>query len=83
MNEAACREASRWAGNVVPTSGFVETRSDSPRGCYYMRNNNDIAYFNTHPVGAGFPYSQLLCATVTTGALLRMHPARMRPRQLV
>jgi hypothetical protein len=83
VNEAACREASRWAGNVVPTSGFVETRSDSPRGCYYVPADEDRAYFNTHPVGAGFPYSHLLCATVTTGALPRMHPTRMHPRQLV
>jgi hypothetical protein len=75
VNEATCREASRWAGNVVPSSGFVETRSDSPRGCYhYMTAYGYRAYFNTHPVGAGDSYSELLCATVTTGA-------RLRPRQ--
>ncbi len=83
VNEAACREASRWAGNVVPSSGFVETRSDAPRGCYYTPSNRDQAFFNTHPVGAGDSYSELLCATVTTGALPRMHPARMRLRQHV
>ena len=83
VNEATCREASRWAGNVVPSSGFVETRSDFPRGCYYVPADEDRAYFNTHPVGAGDSYSHLLCATVTTGALPRMHPTRMHPRQLV
>jgi hypothetical protein len=83
VNEATCREASRWAGNVVPSSGFVETRSDLPRGCYYVPVIDYRAYFNTHPVGAGDSYSELLCATVTTGALPRMHAARMRPRQLV
>ncbi len=83
VTEAACREASRWAGNVVPSWGFVETSSDFPRGCYYVHADEDRAYFNTHPVGAGNSYSELLCATVTTGALPRMHAARMRPRQLV
>ena len=82
VSEAACREASRWAGNVV-SSGFVETRSDLPRGCYYVPANDYRAYFNTHPVGAGDSYSHLLCAIVTTGALPRMHPARMRPQQRV
>ena len=83
VNEAACREASRWAGNVVPSSGFVETRSDFPRGCYYVHADEDRAYFNTHPVGAGDSYSHLLCATGTTGALPRVHRARMRRRQRV
>ena len=83
VTEAACREASRWAGYVVPSSRFVETSAYSPRGCYYTPSNDDQAFFNTHPFGAGEPYSHLLCATITTGALPRVHRARMRRRQRV
>jgi hypothetical protein len=66
--EAACRAAATAAGKTVPSSGFVVTSSTYPRGCYYW-TSLDTAYFNTHAVGAGNPYYQLLCAAVTTGAL--------------
>jgi hypothetical protein len=67
--EAACRTAVTAAGKTVPSSGFVETISDYPRGCYYYIGDNE-AYFNTHAVGAGVSGTKLLCATVTTGAPL-------------
>jgi hypothetical protein len=64
--EDACRTAAAFAGKYVG-SPFVVTYSISPRGCYYDSSN--VAYFNTHAVGAGFS-TQLLCAAlaVTTGA---------------
>jgi hypothetical protein len=65
--EAACRAAVAAAGKT-PSSTFVETDPDYPRGCYYDTVTN-IAYFNTHAVGAGSLWSRLLCAAlVTTGA---------------
>ncbi len=65
--EAACRTAVAAAGKT-PWSPFVETTSNYPRGCYYFTSNNN-AYFNTHAVGAGASYFQLLCAALaTTGA---------------
>ncbi len=75
--EAACRTAVAAAGKPLyaivwgmeTDSVFVETNSDLPRGCYYTTSSN-YAWFNTHAVGAGDSYSQLLCAAVTTGAPL-------------
>jgi hypothetical protein len=63
--EAACRTAAAAAGKIPSTSTsypFVETESAYPRGCYYDTTDN-YAYFNTHAVGAGYSYAQLLCAT--------------------
>ncbi len=65
--EAACRAAMTAAGKTVPSTGFVETISNYPRGCYY-NTGSDNAYFNTHAVGAGNSNTQLLCAAATTGA---------------
>jgi hypothetical protein len=62
--EAACRTAAAALGTPAAASGFVETASSWPRGCYYNINN---AYLNTHAVGAGVPGAQLLCSA-TTGA---------------
>jgi hypothetical protein len=80
--EAACRTAANAAGKstafVVTAAGqtvtlsFVETDPYAPRGCYYTDSN--IAYFNTHAVGAGCTGAQLLCASATTGA----RPPRLR-----
>ncbi len=70
--EAACRTAAAAAGKTPSTStsfSFVETDSGSPRGCYFTINN--VAYFNTHAVGAGNSNAQLLCAAATTGAPLK------------
>jgi hypothetical protein len=67
--EAACRTASAAAGKT-PSSSFVETNTNYPRGCYYYTRDN-IAYFNVHAVGAGRSVAQLLCAALaTTGAPL-------------
>ena len=67
--EAACRTAVAAAGMTPPASGlFVLTRATYPRGCFYHSSNT--AQFNTHADGAGFSISRLLCAAVTTGALL-------------
>jgi hypothetical protein len=63
--EAACRTAAAASGKTVG-SPFVVTDSSDPRGCYSYLSN--IAYFNTHAVGAAFVYAQLLCADVSTGA---------------
>ena len=62
--EAACRTAAAAAGRAVGSS-FVETSSDVPRGCY---SSSTDAYFNTHAVGVGNGFAQLLCADVSTGA---------------
>jgi hypothetical protein len=70
--ESACRTAATAAGKSAGTSEspFVETDPTSPRGCYY--DNNNVAWFNTHAVGAGLSGSQLLCAALaTTGAPLK------------
>ncbi len=76
--EAACRIAATAAGKTPASFGFVATWPTSPRGCYYG-NLFDTSYFNTHAVGAGDSFSQLLCAAVTTGA---PHAASMRVRVL-
>jgi hypothetical protein len=71
--EAACRTAAAAAGKTAGSSEypFVETRSDFPRGCYYVTSTN-TAYFNNDAVGAGRSSSQLLCAALaTTGAPLK------------
>ncbi len=65
--EAACRTAVAAARKAAETP-FVEASSSSPRGCYYKNTQLNTASFNTHAVGAGLAYSQLLCAAVTTGA---------------
>jgi hypothetical protein len=62
--EAACRTAAAALGKRAAASGFVETASSWPRGCYY--NINEV-YLNTHAVGAGVPGARLLCSA-TTGA---------------
>ncbi len=68
--EAACRTAVAAAGKTPGTSSpFVETAPGYPRGCYYYTSGN-VAYFNTHAVGAGNSGSQPLCAAATTGAPL-------------
>ena len=74
--EAACRTAAAATGKAPNTVGFVVTYSGYPRGCYYTTILNN-AYLNTHAVGAGNSYTQLLCAAVTTGA---PHAASMRVR---
>jgi hypothetical protein len=69
--EAACRSAATAAGKSAGSSEypFVDTDPTSPRGCYY--DNNNVAWFNTHAVGAGLSAYQLLCAALaTTGAPL-------------
>ncbi len=62
--EAACRTAVAAAGKTPmpgsPWTNFVISDPDRPRGCYYSSLN--YAFFNTHAVGAGHPYAQLLCA---------------------
>ena len=63
--EAACRTAAAAAGKT-PGYTFVETFPAFPRGCYYYTSVN-VAYLNTHAVGAGYSGRQLLCAA-TTGA---------------
>ncbi len=71
--EAACLTAAAAAGKTIPGSSFfVETYGSSPRGCYYSTSTN-LAYFNTHAVGAGWSSAQLLCAALaaTTGAPLK------------
>ena len=68
---AACRTAAAAAGKS-PTSPFVETSSNYPRGCYYISTNN--AYFNNHPVGCGRAGSQLLCAAVVTAGAPHASP---------
>jgi hypothetical protein len=71
--EAACRTAATAAGKTPSTSTslpFVQTYPAYPRGCYFTTNSN--AWFNTHAVGAGNPYYQLLCAALAaTGAPLK------------
>jgi hypothetical protein len=80
--EAACRTAAAAGKTVVgsdfvETYPFVQTRYDSPRGCYYLIYSN-VAYFNDHADGAGSYGTQLLCAAfVTTGAPLHA-PTRRR-----
>jgi hypothetical protein len=73
-SEEACRTAAAAAGKTPSTSTsfpFVETRSNYPQGCYYFTSDN-WAYFNTHAVGAGDSYTQLLCAALATaGAPLK------------
>jgi hypothetical protein len=76
VTEAACRTAAAAAGRTIPSSGFVETDADWPRGCFYTSTND--AYFNPHAVGAGFS-TQLLCAAATAGAPLT-HRASVRAR---
>ena len=74
--EAACRTAAAAAGKRL-ASTFVETDPAYPRGCYYYISTN-VAFFNTHAVGAGWSGYQLLCAAlVTTGAPLHA-PTRRR-----
>ncbi len=65
--EAACRTAVAAAGM---TFVFVETYPDYPRGCYYNTGGSN-AFFNTHAVGAGRSYTQLLCAAATGAPLTR------------
>jgi hypothetical protein len=66
--EAACRAVVAAAGRTIPAIYFVQTNEYYPRGCYYDRTT-DYVHFNTHAVGAGDPYYQLLCAALaTTGA---------------
>ncbi len=61
--EAACRTAVA-AARKTAASPFVETTSFRPRGCYYDPTLfANYVYLNTHPVGAGSSYHQLLCAT--------------------
>jgi hypothetical protein len=67
--QAACRTAVTAAGK---TFSSVETNPSYPRGCYHFTNGIGNAWFNTHAVGAGNPYYQLLCAALdTTGAPLK------------
>ncbi len=68
---AACGTAAAAAGKTAG-SPFVANDSIFPRGCYHTTSSN-AAYFNTHAVGAGLSYAQLLCAALaaTTGAPLR------------
>ncbi len=77
VTEAACRTAAVAAGKTL-YSPFVVTYSARPRGCSYTSTND--AYFNTHAVGAGFSYEQLLCAT--TGAPPPRRCARARAEVL-
>jgi hypothetical protein len=70
--EDACRTAAAAAGKT-PAYSFVETRFNSPRGCYYYGN---YAYFNRDAVGFGYLFYQLLC-TAVTGAPLHA-PMRRR-----
>ncbi len=65
VTEAACRTAAAAAGK---TFGYVVTEARAPRGCYYDSYNN--ANFNAHAVGDGVFGYRLLCAAVTTGALM-------------
>jgi hypothetical protein len=76
MTEAACRTAAAAAGKTPGSSSypFVETYSNTPRGCYYSTSN--YAYFNTHTSGAG-DSARLLCAATTTGAPLAHRCARV------
>ncbi len=75
--EAACRTAAAAAGKTAAFP-FVQTQPAYPRGCYY-RTSTNAAYFNTHAVGTGNPYYQLLCAAlVTTGAPLTRRRADAR-----
>ncbi len=74
--EAACRAAAASAGKTPSTSGFVETTSTYPRGCYYT--STSYAYFNTHAVGAGNSMQLLCAALVTTGAPPPMRAAALR-----
>ncbi len=64
--EPACRAAATAAGKT-PASPFVGAYSVEPRGCFYGTGNN-VAYFNTHAVGAGNSNAQLLCAVAAPGA---------------
>ncbi len=76
--EAACRTATAAAGKT-PSSYFVETYPTAPRGCYYETSSN-IAFFNTHAVGAGgISGYQLLCAALATTAGA---PPRTTPRHV-
>jgi hypothetical protein len=70
--QAACRTAAAAAGKTAGAP-FAVAFSTDPRGCYYFTSDNS-AYFNTHPVGAGYSTARLLCAAVTgpTGALLSL-----------
>jgi hypothetical protein len=68
--EAACRTAAAAAGKT-PGSTFGGSWRQYPRGCYFTSTN--VAYFNTHAVGAGDPSVQLLCAVATTGAPISLH----------
>jgi hypothetical protein len=76
--EAACRTAAAAAGKTIMGSTFVESAPTYPRGCHtstdYYTGGNNYAFFNTHAVGAGHPYAQLLC---NTGAPLHA-PTRRR-----
>jgi hypothetical protein len=77
--EAACRAAAAAAGKTPSTSTsspFVVTRSNRPRGCYYV-SSTDTAYFNTDAVGAGTSI-RLLCAAATAGAPPPMRAAALR-----
>ncbi len=68
--EAACRTAAAAAGK---TFAAVSAVSAVPRGCYY-RTSTNLAYFNTHAVGAGSSTARLLCAALATaGAPLKRH----------
>jgi hypothetical protein len=69
--EAACRAAAAAAGKTVG-SGFVATRSDEPRGCFFDYYN--YAAFNAHAVGAGYTGYKPLCATTVTAGAPRAYP---------
>ncbi len=70
-DKAACRSAALAVGKTpVPGLGRFELNPSSPtvpRGCCLGTVG---VYLNPDPVGAGNANAQLLCARVTTGALV-------------
>jgi hypothetical protein len=66
---AACRTAATVVGKAVNLLNSAENNDGYPRGCYYNIVGNSVQ-LNNHPVGTGQFANQLLCAAVTTGALL-------------
>ncbi len=75
--EAACRTAATAAGKSFSA---VETEPDWPRGCY---TNNNNAFFNTHAVGTGRSFTQLLCAAgATAGAPFDAPPPHRRAQRV-
>jgi hypothetical protein len=57
--EAACRTAAATADKTFNT---VTINAAYPRGCFFSGNLGNLAYLNTHAVGAGNSNFQLLCA---------------------